>query len=284
MKKKDLALDLLEMALAQKDEPVALATALIALDRMARQKPDHALTHFASGRILMIMGKYQLAMGAMRVALGCEPDLVEAHYFEGVCHWMLGFDDLALDKFAICRRLAPTEMEPYYDAAQIHANRGESERALELFDWASDLAPSDFGCKKKLLQSQIRLGLWDAARKTRHELFEMRRTDPAWSDIESFVLDQFEVEGRDVVVIETFFPRGDPQVGMSFVVTDGGKLAFTVNLESSVALRAAGFAWVLVAQEGHARINTELTYDQWPPYPLLRQDARAVIARWSVDA
>ena len=283
MKKKDLALDLLDMALARKDEPVALATALIALDRLARQRPDQALTHYASGRILMVMGKYQLAMGAFRVALRSEADLFEAHYFEGVCHWLLGFDDLALEKFATCRKLAPTEMEPYYDAAQIHANRGEHKRALELFDWASDLAPDDFGCKKKLLQTQIRLGLWEAARKTRLELFEMRVSDPAWADVESFVLDQFEVNGHDVVCVETFIPRGDPQVCMSFVVTDGGRLVFTVNLESSVALRSAGLAWVLVAQEGDVRINTEVTYNFRPGYPILRQDAEAVIRRWTAD-
>lgn len=284
MKKKDLALDLLDMALARKDEPVALATALIALDRLAKQKPTHALTHFACGRVLMLLGRYQLALGAFRIATLHDPGLTDAHYFEGVCHWLLGFDDLALEKLADTRRLDPGRVEAWYDAGQIHANRGEHALALEHFDWACDLAPEDLGCKKKLLQAQIRLGFWDAARRTHDEVLALRANDPAYAEMESFVLDQFEVADTDVVCVETFFPNGEPAVAMSFVVTEEGRLLFTVNLETSAALRAAGYAWVLVAQEGDTRINTEIVYYDRPAYPVLRADAEAVIRRWAGES
>jgi tetratricopeptide (TPR) repeat protein len=279
MKKKDLALDLLDMALARKDEPVALATALIALDRMAQQQPTHATTHYASGRVLMLLGKYQLALGAFRIATLHEPKLVDAHYFEGVCQWMLGYDQPALDKLAETLRLDPTRADAYYDAAQIFANRGEHARALELYDWAADLRPDDLGCKKKILQCQIRLSRWEAASKTHDEILAMRQSDPAYADMESFVCDQFEIDDLEVVVVETFFPSGEPSVAMSFVITSDGELVFTVNLESSSALRAAGFTWVLVAQHGDARINTEIVYYDRPAYTVLRKDAEAVIRR-----
>ena len=279
MKKKDLALDLLDMALARKDEPVALATALIALDKLAQQHPTHAATHYASGRVLMLLGKYQLAMGAFRIALLHDPRMTDGHYFEGICHWMLGFDQLALDKLTEVLRLDPTRADAYYDAAQIFANRGEHARALELYDWAADLMPDDLGCKKKILQCQIRLGRWDAARLTHEAILALRQSDPAYADMESFVCDQFEIDSLDVVVVETFFPRGEPSVALSFVVTEGGELVFTVNLEGSSALRAAGFAWVLVAQRGEVRINTELAYYDRPAYPLVRQHAEALVRR-----
>lgn len=279
MKKKDLALDLLDMALARKGEPVALATALIALDKLAQQQPTHAATHYASGRVLMLLGKYQLAMGAFRIATLHDPAMVDAHYFEATCHWMLGFDQRALDKLAEVLTIDPTRADAYYDAAQIFANRGNHERALELYEWAADLMPDDLGCQKKILQCQIRLGRWEAASETHAGIYAMRRDDPAYSDMASFVCDQFEIDELDVVVVETFEPSGEPAVALSFVATEGGELVFTVNLETSSAMRAAGFGWVLVAQRADMRVNTEITYYERPAYAVVRQDAAAVMRR-----
>lgn len=281
MKKKDLALDLLEMALARRDEPVALATALIALDRLTTQRPDHALAHYASGRILVLLGRYQLALGAFRVAAEHDPLLWDAHYHEGVCHWLLGFDALALDKLEAAQRLDPERFEPWYDRGQIHANRGDHEAALAAFEQAHQRAPDDFGCLKKLLQSQIRAGLWEAARGSRAALRRLwlESQDPAVRRLESYVLDQFEVDDLGVLAIETFAPRGDPQVLMSFAVTSGGRLQSSVNLESSSALRAAGVEWMLVVQRGDVRIDSDVRYDARPAYPLLRKDVEALIRR-----
>lgn len=281
MKKKDLALDLLEMALARRDEPVALATALIALDRLTTQRPDHALAHYASGRILVLLGRYQLALGAFRVAAELDPLLWDAHYHEGICHWMLGYDAPALDKLEAARRLDPSRFEPWYDQGQIHANRGDHEAALEAFTQAHRLAPGEFGCLKKLLQSQIRSGLWEAARRTHAALRRLRAEsqDPAVRRLESFVLDQFEVGERVVLAIESFTPRGDPKVLMSFAVTSAGRLDFSVNLESSVALRSAGTEWMLVVQRADVRIDSDVRYDALPAYPVLRKDVEGLIRR-----
>jgi|GEM_PF-2046350 len=293
MKKKDLALDLLEMALARKDEPVALASALIALDRLTRQRPDHALAHYASGRILVLLGRYQLALGAFRVASDCDPTLFEAHYHEGVCQWLLGYDERALDKLRAASGLAPERFEPWYDQGQIHANRGEDALTLAAFMRAHELQPRDFPSLKKLLQSQIRVGLWEAARVSHQGLrrlwveAQMAETNGApdpdheLAQLESYVLDQFEIDERDVLAIETFSPRGDPQVLMSFVVTEGGRILYSVNLESSVALRAAGSAWILIVQEGDVRINTDIRYDERPSYPVLRIAVEALLRQWS---
>ncbi len=81
--------------------------------------------------------------------------------------------------------------------------------------------------------------------------------------------------------LETFTPRGDPQVLMSFAVTEGGRLVFSVNLESSTVLREAGFGWILVVQEGDVRINTEVRYYERPAYPVLRSDVEVLIRQWT---
>jgi len=283
MKKKDLALDLLEMALARKDEPVALATALIALDRLTTQRPDHALAHYASGRILVLLGRYQLALGAFRIAAEHDPLLWDAHYHEGICHWLLGYDERALDKLETAIRLDPSRFEPWYDQGQIHANLGDHDAALVAFTRAHALAPNDFGCTKKLLQSQIRAGRWEAARLSHAALRRLwaESQDPALRRLESYVLDQFEVGDHDVLAIESFIPRGDPQVLMSFAVTSAGRLAFSVNLESSAALRASGTAWMLVVQRADMRVDSDVRYDARPAYPVLRSDAEALIRRWA---
>lgn len=283
MKKKDLALDLLEMALARKDEPVALASALIALDRLTRQRPKHTLAHYASGRVLMLLGRYQLALGAFRVALESDLGFFEAHYYEGVCQWLLGYDDRALEKLVEACRVDPTRFEPWFDRGQIHANRAEHAEALDAFSEAHRLEPDDFPCLKKLLQSQIRVGRWEEARISHGALRRLWATsdDPALARVESYVLDQFEVGERDVLAIETFEPRGDPQVLMSFAVTEGGRLVFSVNLESSVALRSGQVGWILVVQEGDVRIGTGLQYRERPAYPLLRREVEPLIRRWT---
>jgi len=292
MKKKDLALDLLEMALARKDEQVALASALIALDRLTRQRPEHALAHYASGRILVLLGRYQLALGAFRVACDCDPELFEAHYHEGICQWLLGYDERALDKLRAASLIAPDRFEPWYDQGQIHANRGEDALALAAFSRANELQPRDFPSLKKLLQSQIRMGLWEAARISHQTLRQLwveavtaaangAGTDGELARLESYVLDQFEIDERDVLAIETFVPRGDPQVLMSFVVTEGGRILYSVNLEGSVALRAAGWAWILIVQESDVRINTDIRYVERPSYPVLRNDVEALLGRWT---
>jgi len=279
MKKKDLALDLLEMALARKDEPVALASALIALDRLTRQRPEHAQAHYASGRILMALGRYQLALGAFRVASDCEATYFDAHYHEGVCHWLLGYDEPALAKLEAASALAPERFEPWYDRGQIHANGGEHARALACFTRAHELRPDDFPSLKKLLQSQIRCGQWESARISHQALRRLwaAADQPELRAVESFVLDQFELDKHDVLAIETFEPRGDPQVLMSFAVTQGGRLDYSVNLESSVALRAAGWAWIVIVQEGDLRINTDIRYHERPAYPVLKRDIEALV-------
>jgi len=281
MKKKDLALDLLEMALAKKDEPVALATALIALDRLTQTRPEHALAHYAAGRVLMLMRQHQLAMGAFRIASEHDASLVDAHYYEGVCHHALGFDDLALDKVVQARTLDPEHFLAWYDEGQLLFERGEDRGALIAFERARALRPDDFGATKKCLQQAIRLGRWEVANRLHERLLEIWRTsdDPAVRRARSVVIDQFEVGRHDVLAVETLVPGGDPQVLMTFVVTLGGKIHFTVNLESSAVLRAGGHRAILAVQGPGGRITTEHRYTSRPGYHLLRPDVESLVKR-----
>ncbi|MCC6622082.1 MAG: tetratricopeptide repeat protein [Deltaproteobacteria bacterium] len=281
MKKKDLALDLLEMALAKKDEPVALATALIALDRLTQTRPEHALAHYAAGRVLMLMRQHQLAMGAFRIASQHDPALVDAYYYEGVCHHALGFDDLALDRVIHARTLDPTHFLAWYDEGQLLFERGEDRGSYIAFERARALRPDDFGATKKCLQQAIRLGRWEVANTLHERLREIWRTsdEPEVRGARSVVIDQFEVGRHDVLAVETLAPAGDPEVLMTFVVTLGGKIHFTVNLESSAVLRLGGHRAILAVQGPGGRITTEFRYASRPGYHLLRPDVEALVKR-----
>lgn len=281
MMKKDLALDLLEMALARKDEPVALATALIALDRLTQTRPEHATAHYAAGRVLMLMRQHQLAMGAFRVATQHDPALALAHYYEGVCHYQLGFDEEALGKIVEARSLAPDLFEAWYDEGQLLFDRGEDRGALIAFERARALRPDDFGVLRKCLQQNIRLSRWETAAELHAALRRAwaRSEDPTIQKIQSLVIDQFEVGDHDVMALEVLAPQGDPEVLMAFAVTLGGALHFTVNLESSAALRAGGYRALLAVQTGGGRITTDYQYASRPGYHLLRGDVATVIRR-----
>jgi hypothetical protein len=63
-------------------------------------------------------------------------------------------------------------------------------------------------------------------------------------------------------------------------VTRTGQLEFSVNLASSAALREAGFAWVLVIQDGDIRVSTEHRYAQRPGYHVLRPQVTTLISDW----
>ncbi len=283
MKKKDLALDLLEMALARKAEPVALATALIALDRLTQARPEHAEAHYASGRVLMLLDQAQLALGAFRIAQAHAPDHVSAKYFEAICMWQLGLDaQLVLRKLREVRFADPNHFEAWFDEGQVLQNMGDDLAALDCFDLAQALRPGDFGALKKKLQLQLRLGLWDHARRTHERLRALwvAAPDAATRSIQSYVLDQFDLGAHTVLGIETFAPSGDPRTLFSFLVTRVGQLEFSVNLESSAALREAGFGWVLVIQDGDIRVSTEHRYTARPGYHLLRPQVMILISDW----
>lgn len=279
--KKDLALDLLEMALARKDEPVALATALIALDRLTQTRPEHVMAHYAAGRVLMLMRQHQLAMGAFRVALQHDPDFALGHYYEGVCHWQLGFEDEAMARVTHARDLDPTLFEAWYDEGQMLFDRGEDRGALIAFERARALRPDDFGVLRKVLQQNIRMRRWETASRLHAELRQRwaKSTDPAVQAIRSVVIDQFEVEQHDVMAIEVLAPEGDPEVLMAFAATLDGVLHFTVNLESSLALRTGGYRAVMAVQAAGGRITTDYQYVSRPGYHILREDVATVIRR-----
>ncbi len=281
MKKKDLAIDLLEMALARRSEPAALATAMIALDRLATSRPEHATVHYASGRILLLMGQSQLAMGAFRTATEHDPTLAVAHYYEGVAHWLIGQDSEALTKFIHAVHRDPALFDARFDLAQLHYQRGDLVAALEHWKAALELRPDDFATLKKLLQALLALDYHDTARLTHERLRQVWRNsdDPTVRGVRSYVLDQFDVGPLRVVAIESLRPTGDPAVIYTFAASDDAGLAFSVNLETSAFLRATGRGYVLVMTAGDARINTNERYREVPGYHVLKPTAVALIRR-----
>ncbi len=281
MRGKDLAIDLLEMALARRGEPAALATAMIALDRLVAVRPEHAPAHYASGRILLLMGQSQLALGAFRTALVHDPELAEAHYYEGVASWLLGQDSEALTKLIHAVARDPELFDARFDLGQLHYQRGDLVSALEQWKAALALRPDDFATLKKLLQALLGLGYHETARLTHERLRQVWRQseDPAVRAVRSYVLDQFRVGPLRVVAVESLAPVGDPAVVYAFAASDDAGLAFSVNLETSSLLRATGRGFVLVVTAGGTRINTNQRYRELPGYHVLKPTVIRVVRR-----
>ncbi|MCA9516741.1 MAG: tetratricopeptide repeat protein [Myxococcales bacterium] len=281
MKKKDLAIDLLDMALARRNEPAALATALIALDRLTQARPDHARAHYASGRVLLLMGQHQLALGAFRVALGHDAEHAASHYWEGVALWLLGRPSEALSKVLNAVFLDPTFFDARFDAGQLFFQHGDREAALEQWKAALELRPDDFGTLRKVLQCLLALGYYGTADITHQRLKQVWLTsaDPAVRAVRSYVLDQFKVGDLHVLAVESLAVETDPAVLFAFPVSHEGRLAFTVNLETSAALRVAGSACVVTVVEGDVRFATDVRYAEVPGYHVLKPTVLGVIRR-----
>ncbi|MFT7579424.1 MAG: tetratricopeptide (TPR) repeat protein [Myxococcota bacterium] len=279
MKKKDLAIDLLEMALARRTDPTVLATTLMALDRLSTRKPGHATAHYAAGRILLVMGQNQLAMGAFRTACARDPALALAHYYEGVSHWLLGDEQEALTKLARARVAEPELMPAFFDAGVIHYKRRDFRGALRMWGRALRLAPDDFGVLRKVLQAQIALGQWAHARHThaRVRAVWLESEDPAVRDLASYVFDQFDIGDLRVLAVESFEPSGNPAVKYSFAVSYAARVVMSATLETSEALRDAGFAWIVAIHTDDERVITDLRYTALPGYHLLRPAIQATI-------
>ncbi|TNF29628.1 MAG: tetratricopeptide repeat protein [Deltaproteobacteria bacterium] len=283
MKKKDLAIDLLEMALARRDEPAALATALIALDKLSQSRPDHANCHYAAGRILLVMSQPQLAMGALRVACELDPGHALAHYYEGVAHWLLGDRSRALTKILHALNVDPDLFDARYDAAVIYYQRGDYVAALEHLKRALELRPDDFPTLKKLLQCLLGLDHLGTAQLTHQRLRQVWATseDPAVRGLRSYVLDQFRVGPLRVVAVESLLPEGDPAVLYSFAAHDDVGLAFTVTLETSAALREAEGGWVLAISDREVHAHTATRWADPPGYHVLKPAVVQTIKRWA---
>ena len=280
MKKKDLAIDLLEMALARRDEPAALATALIALDKLSQNRPEHANCHYAAGRVLLAMGQAQLAMGALRVACQLDPEHAAAHYYEGVAHWLLGRKSEGLTKILNALHADPDLFEARFDAGVIYYQRGDYAAALEHLKRALELRPEDFATLKKLLQCLLALDYHGTAQLTHRRLRQVWATseDPAVRAVRSYVLDQFTVGPVHVVAVESLAPEGDPRVLYSFAAHDSAGLAFTITLETSDALRGA---WVLAVSDGEVHANSGMRWSDPPGYHLLKPSVVQLVRRWA---
>ena len=283
MKKKDLAIDLLEMALARRGEPAALATALIALDKLSQNRPDHANCHYAAGRILLVMGQPQLAMGALRIACQLDPEHAWAAYYEGVAHWLLNQRSEALTKILNALHIEPELFEAHYDAGVIYSQRGDHGAALEHWKVALELRPDDFSTLKKLVQCLLALDYHGTAQLTHQRLRQVWATtsDPDVRAVRSYVLDQFSVGPLHIVAVESLAPAGDPAVLYSFAAHDSAGLAFTVTLETSQALERSGRPWVLVVADGSVRANTDMRWSDPPGYHLLKPAVVQLVKRWA---
>lgn len=283
MKKKDLAIDLLEMAIARRDEPAALATALIALDRLAQSRPSHASAHYAAGRVLLLLGQGQLALGAFRLATRNDPEMAIAHYWEGVAHWVLGQRSEALTKFLQALHVEPDLFDAHYDAGQLYQQRKDHTAALDHFKRALELRPDDFSTLKKLLQVLLALDYHGTAQLTHKRLRQVWATsdDPNVQKLRSYVLDTFLVGPLRVTAVETFEPQGDPVIPFTFAVSDELGLMFSVHLESSAALRETGRGWLLSVTDGDVHVNTDLRWAEPPGYHVLKPAVVALIRRWA---
>ncbi len=281
--RRELALDLLALALSERERPLALTSILQALDRLTTRRPEDADAHYAAGRVLLLLGRAQLAMGAFRVVTRLRPDYVDAHYYEAVAHSLIGYPDEALEKLYRVTELDPAHADATFDQGQLFLARGDLVAALERFDAADALTPGDFAIARKRLQCLLGLDRFAEAATAREALRAAweASSDPRVRATKSVVIDQFRVGELKVSAVETLAPTGDPAVLMSFVASDRGRAIFSVNLETSELLRRQGRLAVVAVRDRDTHSTTEHAYREMPGYNILRVAVRSVVRRFS---
>jgi tetratricopeptide (TPR) repeat protein len=268
---KPRAVQILEEAEKSPRDQALLGKLLTEIDGEIAGAPRFAVNHYVRGWLLSRLGRPEEAVEAYAKAIEIDPTFASAHYNAGVVLAKLGRVEEALKHWYAASEIDPTLVDALYNAGQAHYNRKEFAEALDRWSKAHVLAPDDFDVAKKVLQAENALGDRAAAAKARETVFQIWRTsaDPAVRRLTEYVFDQFDVGKAHVYAYETFEPNGDLYYVYTFkVVGPDGKLAGSVQLESSAVIRELGTPYILGVTTG-SRHEGHQTFKVLPAYDTL---------------
>lgn len=275
------AAQILNEAVAKAGDRTFLTQSLAQIDSEVAINPRLGGNHYVRGWILSRLDRPDEAVAAYDKAFELNPTLADAPYNAGVILAERGQEDEALKRWNAAAIADPKHIDAYYNAAQLHYNRKEFAKALERWTKAQQLAPTDFNIAKKILQANNALGNRDAASKARKTVFEIWRTSPddKVRKLTEYVFDQFDLDKIHVYAYETFEPKGDLYYVYTFrAAGPDGKVAGTVQLESSAVIREKGTPYIIGYSIGKEHRTTGITFKELPAYDELKPHIIRLIA------
>jgi tetratricopeptide (TPR) repeat protein len=270
---------ILEKAIANKQQPDELKSALAQLEALANRSAPDSLTEYARGWVLSHLERPDDAIAAYRRSIGLDDNLSEAHYNLGVLLGKKGAPEDALRSYAEALRVDPKHVDAAYNAAQVNYNLERYGAALEKWRLAQKLAPDDSQIARKIVQVQNALGLWEEAAIARDNLRRILREqlDPAAKNVTRYCFDQVPLEAGRVFAYEYIeTAKAAPRV-YQFVITDvsQGKTLAEMELSASEGSRHL-LRVIKPADKFPPREFTDL-----PPWrelkPVVRELARALL-------
>jgi tetratricopeptide (TPR) repeat protein len=135
-------------------------------------------------------------------------------------------------KFVEALAIIPDGTGSLYNGGLAAYLSGDFKEAIRLWERLVEIDPKDWEGHAKLVQAYQATG--DRERRDRHRdtLFDLRRqgVDEELSKLKQYRRDQFEVEGKSVLVFESFALEGDHAVLYSFVVLKPGTAEEDYNI------------------------------------------------------
>lgn len=268
------AAQLLERLMIDRPDSEALLTVLGELDALSEPGP---LTIYARGRVLDALGQRDRALECFEEAAAKDPGLAEAHHARGLAYSDLGREGDALAAWEQAIASDPRHIDSRYNAGKARYRRKEFGVALAHWRTAGALAPDDFAIAQKILLAEHALDRDAADSRARLLDIRSRSGDPAIQEQESFVFDQFDVDGRQVLAHEPF-PDAARTPADVYRFTVRGEADTVVKIETSELGRRKGTPFVVsLTYEGVSRTVGAMA--ALPPYPEIRELVRSLIRR-----
>jgi tetratricopeptide (TPR) repeat protein len=245
-----------------------------ALAKAAELDPRDSRAHFELGRARALQGKHDLALGSYLDACKADPEDPQARVQAGNLLAERGRHEEALEQYEKAVEIAPDHLSARYNAGQSAYNVKRFEKALRHWLAAAKIAPADFGVRRKIVQALYALERFPEAEPHRAKLFELRASSEVEElrTVEEFCFDQFDAGRLRVFAYERFEKEGDLYYHFVFkVVAPDGRIVRTVNLESSDALRALGWKYILGGDEKGVHSTYGPTWKELPDYRELRK-------------
>jgi tetratricopeptide (TPR) repeat protein len=277
---KPRAFQILEEAEKNAKDQALLGAFLAEIDREIAAAPRLAVNHYVRGWLLSHLGRLEESVAAYDRTVEIDSTFADAYYNAGVVLADLGRVEDALNRWYAANEADPRHVDAYYNAGQLHYNRKEFSKALDRWSKARAQAPDDFDIAKKVLQAHNALGDRAAAAKARETVFQLWRTsgDPRVRRLTEYVFDQFDVERTHVYAYETFDPKGDLYYVYTFrVAGSNGKLAGSVQLESSAIIREMGTPYILGITTGSRHETLPQSFKALPAYDTLKPIVTKII-------
>ena len=169
----------LKALLAEQTHRYALAETIVLA--LLQAKPDYAAGHCQLGRLCVVTGRLDPAVGHFQKALALDPTLRSASYSLGTLYQTLGRYSDAMDIYQAILRVDPGSAETYFHLGQLQRQQSDLTGAVAAYRQVLSLDPTHGQAASNLLFCQHYLSEVDAhqrlvAARTLGPLFAQKNT------------------------------------------------------------------------------------------------------------